>query len=82
MLSRLSCSGCSSGCNDLSGIGWKIAAKKPSKGIWHLNQSTNGFIGSHFCMSTNKIVPADYNGDSKTDVAVHRNGTWRCKEAP
>jgi hypothetical protein len=46
--------------------------------VWYLQQSLNGFAGIAFGASTDKIVPADFDGDNKADVAVFRpsNGVW------
>jgi uncharacterized delta-60 repeat protein len=49
---------------------------RPSNGIWYLNQSQIGFTGIQFGISSDKLVPDDYDGDGKTDVAVFRNDTW------
>ena len=49
---------------------------RPSNGSWYLQQSTNGFTGVQFGISTDKVVSADFDGDGKTDVAVYRGGTW------
>jgi len=46
---------------------------RPDNGAWYLQQSTNGYTGLQFGFSTDKIVPADYDGDGKTDIAVWRD---------
>jgi uncharacterized delta-60 repeat protein len=53
-----------------------VSVFRPSNGAWYLLNSSSGFAGVSFGISTDKIVPADYDGDGKTDVAVYRNGTW------
>ncbi len=53
-----------------------LHAKKirPSNSVWYLDQSQNGFTALQFGLSSDKIAPADYDGDGKTDIAVYRDG--------
>ena len=48
---------------------------RPSNGTWFLNQSTNGAFASQLGSSADKLVPADYDGDDKTDIAVRHINT-------
>lgn len=50
-----------------------------AQSYWHiLRSSTNTYLGVQFGSGEDKIVPADFNGDGSTDVAVFRpsTGTW------
>jgi len=53
-----------------------VSEFRPLSGMWYLNQSANEFTGTKFSVPTNKIVPADYDRDCKTDIVVYRSGTW------
>jgi photosystem II stability/assembly factor-like uncharacterized protein/subtilisin-like proprotein convertase family protein len=46
------------------------------EGVWHLQQSANGYTSVQFGLAADKIAAADYDGDGKTDIAVFRDGTW------
>jgi len=35
-----------------------------------------GFAGINFGLANDKLTPADFDGDGKTDIAVFRDGNW------
>ncbi|MBK7705571.1 MAG: DUF3494 domain-containing protein [Acidobacteria bacterium] len=44
---------------------------------WYSASSANGvFRAVRFGLGTDRVVPADYDGDGTTDFAVYRNGEW------
>jgi len=50
-----------------------------AKGVWYTNSSDGcAFVAVKWGMATDKIVPADYDGDGSIDAAVWRpsNATW------
>jgi uncharacterized delta-60 repeat protein len=53
-----------------------VSAFRPSNGVWYLLNSQSGFTGVSFGQAGDKLAPADYDGDGRTDLAVFRNGTW------
>lgn len=55
-----------------------ISVFRPSAGAWYIDQSSSGFTGVAFGISSDIIAPADYDNDGKTDIAVFRpsNGAW------
>jgi uncharacterized delta-60 repeat protein len=53
-----------------------ISVFRPSEGNWYLLQSQAGFSGFHFGLKGDRTVPADYDSDGKTDVAIYRGGIW------
>ncbi|MDQ3801011.1 MAG: VCBS repeat-containing protein [Acidobacteriota bacterium] len=63
---------------DIDGDGKSdIAVFRPSEGIWYILQSAdNSFRAVRFGLEHDILVPADYDGDRKTDIAVVRNDVW------
>src|SRR4029453_7521920 len=55
-----------------------FAVFRPSTSSWYILGSTSGFTAVQFGISTDRVVPADFDGDGKTNVAVYRDGegTW------
>lgn len=52
---------------------------RPSNGVWYRLTYNNGvpsFTGIPFGTATDKPVPADYDGDGRTDIAIYRDGIW------
>ncbi len=53
-----------------------ISVFRPENGVWYLLNSQAGFSAAQFGVATDKLVPADYDGDGITDLAVYRSGRW------
>jgi hypothetical protein len=56
-----------------------LAVWRPSTGVWHITNSTDGTYGStQFGGGEfgDIPVPGNYDGDQLTDYAVYRAGTW------
>ena len=49
-----------------------------SNGLWYILRGTAGYMVMEWGIATDRVTPADFDGDGKTDVAVFRpsNGTW------
>ena len=53
-----------------------ISVFRPSETFWYIfSSSTNQLSGFPFGLASDRLVPADYDGDRVTDVAVWREGT-------
>jgi hypothetical protein len=48
--------------------------RRTAPGIY--NARNREFTGVAFGQTGDLPVPADYDGDGKTDISVFRNGTW------
>jgi hypothetical protein len=53
-----------------------VSLFRPQDGVWYLNQSSLGFGAFRFGQFGDRPVPADYDGDGKTDAGVYRGGAW------
>ena len=51
---------------------------RPTENRWYISESKSGKTTVHAfgLAGLDKLVPADYTGDGKTDVAVYRTGVW------
>ena len=64
--------------SDLNGDGKaELAVFRPSDGVWYqLDSFTGAFSTVQFGAAGDKLAPADFDGDGRTDKAVFRNGVW------
>ncbi|MEZ5424798.1 MAG: hypothetical protein R2747_00915 [Pyrinomonadaceae bacterium] len=54
-----------------------IAVFRPESGVWYiLRSSDGGYSIVKWGLDGDKLVPADYDGDGKNDLAVYRQGVW------
>lgn len=58
-----------------------IGVFRPSDSVWYLNNSSQGFSAAQFGLQGDRIVPAKFDGDRKTDIAVYRDGTWYAQKS-
>ncbi|HZH33679.1 MAG TPA: FG-GAP-like repeat-containing protein [Pyrinomonadaceae bacterium] len=58
-----------------------IGVFRPENGAWYLQLSTAGFNATNFGIASDIIVPAKFNGDRTTDIAVYRDGTWFVRDS-
>ncbi|HEX7997156.1 MAG TPA: S8 family serine peptidase [Pyrinomonadaceae bacterium] len=61
------------------GSGAPIAVFRPEEGNWYVrNLSGGSLVVQNWGLSTDKLVPGDYDGDGRTDLAVFRGneGNW------
>ncbi len=54
-----------------------LSVVRPAEATWYIQPSSgSGLRAQQWGLSTDKLVPADYDGDDKTDIAVFRDGVW------
>ncbi|MDQ3801046.1 MAG: M12 family metallo-peptidase, partial [Acidobacteriota bacterium] len=54
-----------------------LSVWRPANGDWYIiNSGNDTFTGFKFGQAGDRIVPADYDGDGRTDPAVYRGGVW------
>ena len=55
----------------------EVSTFRPSDGTWNAVLTSNGAnFSTNWGLGTDKIAPADFDGDNKTDLAVYRDGVW------
>ena len=61
-----------------------FALYNPAKGVWYTTSADDcAFVATRWGQATDRLVPADYDGDGELDNAVWRaeNGTWYIKRS-
>jgi hypothetical protein len=54
-----------------------VSIYRPANGTWYIqNSQNNSLSAAQFGVAADRLVPADYDGDRKTDYAVFRDGVW------
>jgi (2Fe-2S) ferredoxin len=54
-----------------------ISVYRPETGTWWvLNSSDGTYTATNWGISSDKIIPADFDGDGRIDKAVYRDGIW------
>jgi uncharacterized delta-60 repeat protein len=53
-----------------------ISVFRPLNGVWYVLNPSSEFTSTQFGISTDKLAPADFDGDGKTDLGVYRDGNW------
>ncbi len=55
----------------------EVSTFRPSNGTWNATLTSNGAsFSTNWGLSGDKLAPADFDGDNRTDLAVFRNGVW------
>jgi hypothetical protein len=59
-----------------------LSVFRPSNSVWYIKDSQgNNSSATQFGAAGDRLVPADFDGDRKTDYAVFRNGAWYLLES-
>jgi len=54
-----------------------VSVFRPNEGNWWLLQTTAGFGVANWGVASDRLVPGDYDGDGRADLAVYRgDGQW------
>ena len=55
----------------------EVSTFRPSNGTWNAILTSSGAnFSTYWGLGTDKIAPADFDGDNRTDLAVFRDGVW------